>query len=90
SISSLDNKLIKLKIPAGCENGKVLRIKGAGMPYLDFPDKKGDLFIKVEVEIPKSLNREEKRLLEELRRIKGEERRPSPRKITEKESAYFF
>lgn len=90
NITSLDNKLIKLKIPAGCENGKVLRIKGAGMPYLDFPDKKGDLFIKVEVEIPKSLNKEEKRLLEELRKIKGEEKKPSPKKITEKESAYFF
>ncbi len=82
NIITLDNKTIKLKIPSGCENGKVLRIKGAGVPSLENPEHKGDMYIKVEIDIPKSLNKEEKRILEEFRKIHGENQKPTPKKIT--------
>lgn len=82
NVSTLDNKIIKLKIPPGCENGKVLRIKGAGVPVLETPEHKGDLYIKVEIDIPKHLNKEEKRALEEYRKIHGENQKPTPKKIT--------
>ncbi|OHD10263.1 MAG: molecular chaperone DnaJ [Spirochaetes bacterium GWD1_27_9] len=84
SISTLDKKVIKMKIPAGCENGKILRVKGAGMPTLENPDYKGDLYIKVEIEIPKHLNKEEKKILEEFRKVHGEEQKPMPKKLSEK------
>ncbi|HOV13085.1 MAG TPA: DnaJ C-terminal domain-containing protein, partial [Spirochaetota bacterium] len=82
NVSTLDNKVIKLKIPAGCENGKVLRIKNAGVPVLENPEQRGDLYIKVEIEIPKQLNKEERRILEEYRRVHGENQKPTPKKIT--------
>ena len=90
SITTLDGKTIKLKIPAGCENGKILRVKNSGMPYLDMPERKGDLYIKVEIDVPKRLNKEEKRLLEEFRKLHGEEKKPTPRKISEPERDYYF
>jgi molecular chaperone DnaJ len=91
SITTLDNKTIKLKIPAGCENGKVLRVKGAGMPYLESPDHKGDLYIRVSIEIPKHIGKEEKRLLEEFRKIHGEDQKPTPNKLSDKnKNSDFF
>ena len=47
----------------------MLRIKGAGVPSLENPEHKGDMYIKVEIDIPKSLNKEEKRILEEFRKF---------------------
>jgi molecular chaperone DnaJ len=57
SIDTIDNKTIKLKIPAGCENGKILRVKGAGVPDINSSENKGDLYIKVNVEVPKHLTK---------------------------------
>ena len=91
NIQTIDNKIIKLKIPAGCENGKVLRIKNAGMPDIDMPERRGDLYIKVEIDIPKHLTKEERRILEEYRRIHGENSKPNPKKINlEKEEQSYF
>ena len=81
NVDTIDGKTIKLKIPSGCENGKILRIKDAGVPYLNNPGKRGDLYIKVYVEVPKSLNRNERNLLEQFRNLHGEKRKPTPTKI---------
>jgi len=91
SVNTIDGKTIKIKIPQGCENGKILRIKGAGMPNIDIPERKGDLFIKVEIEIPKHISKEERRILEEYRRVHGENQKPQPKKIDiEKENSFSF
>lgn len=82
NVDTIDNKTIKLKIPSGCENGKILRIKDAGVPYLNNSGKRGDLYIKVYVEVPKSLNKNEKALLEQFRNLHGEKRKPIPTKIS--------
>ncbi len=82
NIDTIDNKTIKLKVPSGCENGKILRIKEAGIPFLNNPGRKGDLYIKVYIEVPKSLNRNEKNLLEQYRSLRGENKKPSPTKIS--------
>ncbi len=81
NIETIDGKTIKLKIPSGCENGKILRIKEAGVPSLNNPGKRGDLYIKVYIEIPKTLNKNEKSLLEQFRAIHKENKKPSPTKI---------
>lgn len=57
---------IKIKIPKGINTGKILRIKGEGIPAGRF--QTGDLLVVVEVEIPDSLNREQKKLIEELQK----------------------
>lgn len=85
NIDTIDDKTIKIKIPQGCENGKVLRIKGEGMPKLDNPAFKGDLYIRVNVDIPKSLNKEERKILEQFKSVHGENQKPSPSKINIKQ-----
>lgn len=64
-VEALDEKL-NLKIPAGTKSGEVFRLRGKGFPLLD-QGGSGDLFIKVEIQIPKRLTLKQKRLLEELK-----------------------
>jgi molecular chaperone DnaJ len=68
----------KLKVPAGTQTGTVFRIKNQGMPILGGRGK-GDLFIAVTVVTPKTLTREQKKLLEQLALVEDRdfERDPS-------------
>jgi len=61
---------VSLKIPAGSEDGKLLRIKGRGAPKLSGKGK-GDVLARVRIQVPKRMNKKEKELLEELRRAEG-------------------
>ncbi len=58
---------IKLKIPSGIQSGKVIKIKGAGMPHLEGRGE-GDLYITIQIKTPENLSRRQKNLLEELRK----------------------
>jgi len=60
----------ELKIPSGTQPGEILALPGEGMPTLR-RNKRGDLFIKVAVKIPKKLNQRQKELLEEFARAEG-------------------
>jgi molecular chaperone DnaJ len=55
----------KLKIPAGTQPGTVFRIKGKGMPSLR-NHRKGDILVKVSLEVPTSLDQEQRQALEDL------------------------
>ena len=68
-ITSLDGKKIKFALPAGTTNGKLFKIKGEGVPYGD--SRKGDLYVKVIVQIPTRLTSEQKKLMEEFARIEN-------------------
>jgi curved DNA-binding protein len=57
---------IRIEIPSETENGKVLRLKGLGMPLFGKTKEAGDLYVKVNVLLPKNLNEEEKELLKKL------------------------
>ncbi len=59
---------VTLKIPAGTQSGQMLRIKGKGMPVLQ-TSRHGDHFVTVTVEIPGKLSREERKLVEEWRKL---------------------
>ena len=56
-----------LKVPSGTQNGETLVIRGAGVPRLNGRGR-GDLVCVLEVEVPKKLSREQKKLLKELDR----------------------
>lgn len=57
-----------LKIPAGTQTGTVFRIKHQGMPNLNGGGK-GELYVAVTVVTPKTLSREQRKLLEQLAEI---------------------
>jgi molecular chaperone DnaJ len=61
-----------LKVPAGTQTGTVFRVRGQGMPVLGGRGK-GDLFVSVSVITPTSLNREQRKLLEQLAKIETED-----------------
>ena len=61
---------VSLKIPAGSEDGKLIRIKGRGAPKLAGSGK-GDVLARVRIEVPKRVNKKERELLEELKKANG-------------------
>lgn len=63
-IETLDG-VVKLKIPAGTQSGKVFKLSGKGVPHLNGRSR-GDHLVTVTVEIPTRLTEKQKRLLEEF------------------------
>ena len=74
-VTTLDNKTIKVKVPAGTQNGKLLRIRDEGVPG---GGQKGNLYIKLIVTIPEKLSKRGKELLEELAKAEGQNDSPKP------------
>ena len=60
---------VKMKISAGSQNGKSIRLKGKGMPLYGKTNEYGDLYIQLEVKIPTELNDKQKELFETLKAI---------------------
>jgi molecular chaperone DnaJ len=55
-----------LKIPAGTENGHLITLRGEGIPILNRPNTRGNLIIRLDIQIPRQVSGEEKQLLEQL------------------------
>lgn len=70
TIPTLDNRRITLKIPSGTTHGKMLRIKGEGVP-VSGTSRKGDLYVKVMVQLPSHISSEQRRLMEEYAKLEG-------------------
>ncbi len=58
---------VKVTIPKGTTSGKLLRIRGKGMPKKDRPDEYGDLLVRIHVDMPTDLTPEEEALFRELK-----------------------
>ena len=56
---------VTVKVPAGTRNGRTLRVKGRGAPRAR--GGRGDLLVKIEVEVPQRLSRKERQILEEFK-----------------------
>ena len=74
-VTTLDSKTIKVKVPAGIQNGKMLRIRDEGVPS---GSQRGNLYIKLMIQIPERLSRKGKELLEELAKVEGQNDSPKP------------
>lgn len=68
----------KLRIPPGTQPGKVLRMKGKGVPHLR-GNGRGDQLVVVNVEIPTRLTSEQRHLFEQLAKSLGSDARPQER-----------
>jgi len=68
----------KLKIPSGTQPGKVLRMRGKGVPHLRGSGR-GDQLVVVNVDIPSHLSSEQRQLFEQLAKTMGSEVRPQER-----------
>jgi len=66
-VPTLDGS-IKLRVPAGTENGQILRVRGRGLPK-GKTGEHGDLHVHVTVQVPQSLGEEERTLWEKLRSL---------------------
>ena len=74
-IATIDGK-VKIKIEPGTQSGKVLRLKGKGIPSIQGYGGKGDFLIYVNVWTPQQLTKEERKALEGLK--KSENFKPDP------------
>jgi molecular chaperone DnaJ len=81
-IPTIDGKA-RIKIDAGTQSGKILRLKGKGLPDLNGYGR-GDILVNLNVWTPKDLTREEEQILEKLR--SSENFRPHP---TKKDKGFF-
>jgi molecular chaperone DnaJ len=79
-VTTLDGKTIKVKIPEGVQNGKLLRVHAEGVPS---SGRRGDLYIKLIVRTPTKLSRQGKEHLKELARTEGEDAAPKLIPLTE-------
>ncbi len=75
----------RLKIPAGTQSGRMLRLRERGLPRLQAGGR-GDLMVQVVVWIPSSPNAEERALLQELAKVET----PPPRSLKEGEDRGFW
>ena len=61
---------ISLKVPAGSQPGKLLKVKGRGAPKLKGGGK-GDLLARLKLTVPQKVSKRERELLEELKKVSG-------------------
>ncbi|WP_178985553.1 DnaJ C-terminal domain-containing protein [Winogradskyella helgolandensis] len=61
---------VKVTVPKGSETGKTLRLKGKGMPKYNKPTTHGDLLVKLTVNLPKALTKEEEELFKKLQGLR--------------------
>tara|TARA_Y100001970_G_scaffold294118_1_gene447091 strand:- start:8967 stop:10094 length:1128 start_codon:yes stop_codon:yes gene_type:complete len=87
-IPTIDGGKAKIKIPDGTQNGKQFRLKGKGMPFMRRGDY-GDLYVQVNTEVPVSLNKEQKDLLEKFRKIENERSNPSIKRFFQKAKNFW-
>ncbi|MDI6606624.1 MAG: DnaJ C-terminal domain-containing protein [Candidatus Omnitrophota bacterium] len=71
SVPTLDGH-VKMRIPAGTQSGRVFRLKEKGIPDLH-NRVPGDELVRVNVQIPKNLTAQQRKLVEEFAKVSGEE-----------------
>jgi len=79
--TTIEGKKIKVDIPAGSQNGRMLRVRGEGIPV--HGGSRGDLYLKLLIQVPQKISRKGRELLEQLRETEGEEYEPKPIKLAD-------
>ena len=81
-VPSLEGR-VKMQVPEGTQSGKMLRLRGKGLPPLQprlepsqLERMRGDIYVRIFVEVPTSLTARQRELLEEFAEESGEEISP--------------
>ena len=82
-VPTLEGKRARVKIPPGTQTGKMLRLKNEGIPHLHNSHRRGDMYIKLIVQVPTKLSPRAKELLKELASVNGENPSPNPIKLSD-------
>ena len=70
-VTTPDGRRLMLRIPAGTQNGRSFRLRNQGMPHVREPEKRGDLYAEVSVQLPTHLTHEQRQLFEAFARSIG-------------------
>jgi DnaJ-class molecular chaperone len=70
-VQTLAGTPARLKIPPLTQNGQVFRLKNYGMPAVGKPDEKGDLYARIEIQVPAQISAEEREHYEALEKLKN-------------------
>jgi len=72
-VPTLAGKPARLRIPPLTQNGQLFRLKGYGMPAVGNSNEKGDLYARVDVQLPTRLNDSEREHFEALKKLGGDD-----------------
>lgn len=84
TVPTLEGK-VNLKVPSGTQSEKIFRLRGKGLPMLR-QNQRGDQLVKVHVQTPEKLSREEKELFEKLAELE----KKSPSGVFERARSFFL
>ena len=87
-VPTIDGGKAKVKIPSGTQNGRQFRLRGKGMPIMRNKDY-GDLYIQAVTEVPTSLNKEQKSLLEQFKKLEDTKSNPIMKDFFEKAKKFW-
>ena len=74
----IDGSRMKMKIPAGTQNGDQFRLRGKGFSVLNRPNQRGDMIVQVMVETPRELTARQRELLEQFEAEYAKDGKGSP------------
>ena len=77
-----------LKVPASAQSGQIFKLRGKGIVHVNGRDR-GDLLVRLIVEVPSRLNAEQRRKLEEFAALCGEENTPMRKSFFERAKEFF-
>ncbi len=82
-VPTIDGNDVIVDIPSGCQSGKILRLKKKGAPIFQRDNERGDMYLKIVVEIPKRLSIKEKKIMQSLQDEMQPTEKPEPQKFEE-------
>ena len=80
---------VKIRIPAGTEAGRVFRLKGHGVPDVRVQQKKGDLYVKMQIAVPKKMTQKQEELLRQFAEATGDEVYPERTSFLDKVKGFW-
>ncbi|PKB63035.1 MAG: hypothetical protein BZY67_01855 [SAR202 cluster bacterium Io17-Chloro-G1] len=77
-ITTIEGKQVWVKIPAESQNGQRIRFRGQGMPKLNNPEDRGDLYVTVRPSLPTNLNEDELAVIREYKEMRATDAELTP------------